>query len=114
MSITTTDNTSTTTTAPPPRITLYFLQCSRSIRIAWLLEELGLPYEVKSYERDKQSLGGVGIAASEKFERDSRGSMGKAPVLVDGNLVVQESGAITEYVPPFFLFLFLFFSSSLW
>lgn len=85
--------------AQTPQITLYFLQCSRSIRIAWLLEELGLPYEVKFYERDKKSLGGVGIATGTKpFEKESGGTMGKAPVLVDGDLVVQESGAITEYL----------------
>lgn len=97
--------TPTPTPTRQPQITLYFLQCSRSIRIAWLLEELGLPYEVKFYERDKKSLGGVGIATAgagtgtgASFEKESGGTMGKAPVLVDGELVVQESGAITEYL----------------
>ena len=73
-----------------PDITLYFLQSSRSIRIAWILEELNLDYKVIYYDREPS------MAAPANFKTESGGSMGKAPVLVDGDLVVQESGAITQ------------------
>lgn len=78
-------------TESTPKITLYFLQCSRSIRIAWLLEELALPYELKFYERQPN------YCVPEQFKLDCpEATMGKMPVLVDGDIVVQESGAITE------------------
>ena len=73
-----------------PRITLYFLQSSRSIRIAWLLEELHLEYNVICYDREQS------MAAPIAFKEACGGSMGKAPVLVDGDLILQESGAITQ------------------
>lgn len=70
-------------------ITLYFLQASRSIRIAWLLEELGIEYEVKFWHRENNK--------APKEYKDSCGSpLGKAPVLRDGDIVVHESGAILE------------------
>lgn len=81
--------------AKKPEIILYFLQASRSIRIAWLLEELGMDYNVVFYNREKS------MAAPEEFKEVSGGTMGKAPVLKDGNLIVEESGAITQYVLPF-------------
>ena len=73
-----------------PDITLYFLQASRSIRIAWLLEELGLEYKVKAYDRESTGL------APAAFKQSCGTLLGKAPVLKDGSLVLQESGAITE------------------
>lgn len=76
--------------AKKPEITLYFLQASRSIRIAWLLEELGMDYRVVFYNREKS------LAAPEEFKEVCGGSMGKAPVLKDGGLILEESGAITQ------------------
>ena len=80
--------------AKKPEIALYFLQASRSIRIAWLLEELGMEYKVVFYNREKS------LAAPEEFKEVSGGTMGKAPVLKDGNLILEESGAITQYALP--------------
>jgi glutathione S-transferase len=74
-----------------PPITLWFLQASRSIRSAWLLEELGLDYEVKFADR-------VNNKAPEEFKLASGNPLGKFPTLKDGNLTVYESGAISEYV----------------
>lgn len=81
-----------------PNITLYHLQCSRSIRIAFLLEMLALPYTVKCYERMPNG------AVPEEFLQDvGKGMgmmlMGKAPVLKDGEIWIEESGAITQYAP---------------
>ena len=73
-----------------PEIILYFLQASRAIRIAWLLEELNLEYSVVYYDREPS------MAAPAEFKEASGGTMGKAPVLIDGNLVLEESGAITQ------------------
>jgi glutathione S-transferase len=74
-----------------PPITLYFLQASRSIRTAWLLEELGLDYEVKFSERVNQK-------APEAFKLVSGNPLGKFPTLQDGKLTIIESGAINEYI----------------
>ncbi|KAL8788609.1 MAG: hypothetical protein Q9195_007204 [Heterodermia aff. obscurata] len=74
------------------KILLYFLQCSRSIRIAWILEELNLQYEVKAYNREPS------MAAPIAFKQECGGSMGKAPVLKIEDLVLEESGAITQYL----------------
>lgn len=78
-----------------PKITLYHLQCSRSIRIAFLLEMLALPYTAKCYERNADG------SVPEEFRIEvGKGMgmmlMGKAPVLRDGEIVIEESGAITE------------------
>ena len=70
-------------------ITLWFLQASRSIRNAWLLEELGLSYEVKFSPREN------GLAP-DQFKKDA-GGLGKFPMLQDGGLTIGESGTITEY-----------------
>lgn len=75
-----------------PKITLYFLQASRCIRTAWLLEELGLDYEVKFSPREN----GVAPAA---FKKEA-GGLGKFPTLIDGDNVISESGNITEYACP--------------
>jgi glutathione S-transferase len=72
-------------------ITVHHLEHSRSQRVLWLLEELGLPYEVKRYARDKKtSLAPPELAAIHP--------LGKSPVISDGKTVVAETGAIVEYL----------------
>ena len=90
-SINTPSATSQDSLAKKPDITLYFLQSSRSIRIAWLLEELSLEYKLGFSDREDDG------SAPENFKIATGANMGKAPVLTDGDLVLQESGAITEY-----------------
>jgi len=72
-------------------ITVHHLNNSRSQRILWLLEELGLPYEIKKYQRDPKTM----LAPP---ELKAVHPLGKSPVITDGDLVVAESGAIVEYL----------------
>ena len=72
-------------------ITLHHLNNSRSQRILWLLEELGVPYEIKRYQRDTQTM----LAPP---ELRAIHPLGKSPVITDGALTVAESGAIIEYL----------------
>lgn len=72
-----------------PKITVYFLQASRSIRTVWLLEELGLPYKIEFADRVNQK-------APQEFKDRSGNPLGKFPTLVDGDLTIWESGNITE------------------
>lgn len=72
-------------------ITLYSLKQSRSQRIVWLLEALGVPFEVKSFEREP-----VTRFAPPIFK--TLHPLGKAPILTDGDLTLAESGAIVEYL----------------
>jgi len=72
-------------------ILVHHLENSRSQRILWLLEELGLPYEVKRYERDPKTM-----LAPPELKRVH--PLGKSPVIVDDGLVVAETGAIVEYL----------------
>ena len=72
-------------------ITIYHLNDSRSQRILWLLEELGLDYEIVKYERDATTR----LAPP---ELEAIHPLGKSPVLVDDDLLIHESGAITEYL----------------
>ena len=72
-------------------ITVHHLENSRSQRIIWLLEELGINYEIKRYGRDKQT----GLAPPELLDVHP---LGKAPVVVDGDKTIAESGAIIEYL----------------
>ena len=74
---------------PRQPIKLFHLPNSRSIRIAWLLEELKLPYEVISGRRLPN------FDAAPEF-RAQIGALGKVPTMHDGHVVVQESGAIVE------------------
>jgi glutathione S-transferase len=72
-------------------ITVHHLENSRSQRVLWLLEELGLPYEIEHYQRDpKTSL------APESLRQVH--PLGKSPVITDGAVTVAESGAIIEYL----------------
>ncbi|WP_413282614.1 glutathione S-transferase family protein [Vibrio sp. MA40-2] len=72
-------------------ITLHHLNKSRSKRIIWLLEELGLEYQIKPYLRDS-----VTFLAPPELKNIH--PLGKSPVIEDEGLVVTESGAITEYL----------------
>lgn len=72
-------------------ITVHHLNNSRSQRILWLLEELGLSYEVKRYERDKKTM----LAPPELKKVHP---LGKSPVITDDGVTVAESGAIVEYL----------------
>jgi glutathione S-transferase len=73
-----------------PDITLYFLNSSRAIRIAWLLEELNLPYNLVASLRAKNGLG------PPEFKAKIPNSLGKSPCIKDGDIVIVESGAIVE------------------
>jgi glutathione S-transferase len=72
-------------------ITVHHLNNSRSQRVLWLLEELGVAYEVKRYERDaKTMLAPPALLAVHP--------LGKSPIIVDGTVRVAESGAIIDYL----------------
>jgi len=72
-------------------ITVHHLNNSRSQRILWLLEELGLPYEIEYYQRDPKTM----LAPP---ELRAVHPLGKSPVITDGELTLAESGAIIEYL----------------
>src|SRR3954466_5155036 len=78
-------------------IRIHHLENSRSQRLLWLLEELGLPYEVKRYERDKRTM-----LAPLELRRVH--PLGKSPVIEDlearggAGRIVAETGAIVEYL----------------
>jgi glutathione S-transferase len=72
-------------------ITVHHLNNSRSQRVLWLLEELGVPYEIKRYQRDP-----VTILAPPELRAVH--PLGKSPVITDGDVTVAESGAIVEYL----------------
>ncbi len=70
---------------------VHHLNNSRSQRVLWLLEELGVPYEIKKYERDAKTM----LAPPELQKVHP---LGKSPVITDGDVTVAESGAIIEYL----------------
>lgn len=72
-------------------ITVHHLETSRSQRVLWLLEELGVPYEIKRYQRDP-------ITRLAPPELRAVHPLGKSPVISDGDLTIAESGAILEYL----------------
>lgn len=72
-------------------ITVHHLNDSRSQRVLWLLEELGLPYEVVRYQRDARTM----LAPP---ELKAIHPLGKSPVVDDGEARVAETGAIVEYL----------------
>ena len=69
-------------------IKLYFAPRTRAVRILWLLEELGLPYELERVEF---------LPPAKKFFAQ-RTPTGKLPTIVDGDVTLSESGAIVEYI----------------
>ncbi len=72
-------------------ITVHHLNNSRSQRILWLLEELGVEYQIQRYERDPKTM----LAPP---ELRAIHPLGKSPVLTDGDLTLAESGAIIDYL----------------
>lgn len=72
-------------------LTVHHLNNSRSQRVLWLLEELGLDYTIKRYERDTETM----FAPPALREVHP---LGKSPVITDGALTLAESGAIVEYL----------------
>src|SRR5258706_10242470 len=72
-------------------IVVHHLNNSRSQRVLWLLEELGVPYEVKRYERDAKTM----LAPPELLAVHP---LGKSPVIEDGEVKMAESGAIISYL----------------
>lgn len=72
-------------------ITVHHLNNSRSQRVLWLLEELGLDYSVVRYQRDAETM--LAPPSLRKVH-----PLGKSPVVVDGDNTLAESGAILEYL----------------
>jgi glutathione S-transferase len=72
-------------------IVVHHLENSRSQRILWLLEELGVPYEVKRYARNPETM--LAPPALRAVH-----PLGKSPVVTDEGRTVAESGAIIEYL----------------
>lgn len=72
-------------------IVVHHLNNSRSQRVLWLLEELGLEYEIVRYQRDPKTM----LAPP---ELKAIHPLGKSPVITDNGAVVAESGAIAEYL----------------
>jgi glutathione S-transferase len=71
-------------------IIVHHLNNSRSQRILWMLEELGVPYEVKRYEREPSMQAPASLRAVHP--------LGKSPVITHGERTLAESGAILEYL----------------
>jgi len=74
-----------------PMLVVHHLNDSRSQRVLWLLEELGLPYDIKHYQRDA-------LTRLAPPELKAVHPLGKSPVLTDGPRTVIESGAIVDYI----------------
>jgi glutathione S-transferase len=72
-------------------ILVHHLNNSRSQRVLWLLEELGVPYEITKYQRDAKTM-----LAPEALRKVH--PLGKSPVITDDGVTVAESGAIVEYL----------------
>lgn len=72
-------------------IVLHHLNNSRSHRIVWLLEELGMPYEVKQYQRNPTTM-----RAPPELKQVH--PLGKSPVITDGGMTIAESAVILEYL----------------
>jgi glutathione S-transferase len=71
-------------------ITVHHLENSRSQRVLWMLEELGLDYEVRLYKREPTMQAPASLRAVHP--------LGKSPVITDGDRTLAESGAILEYL----------------
>jgi len=72
-------------------LTLHHLEYSQSYRVLWLLEELGIDYELRLYERDKESR-----LAPADYKAVS--PLGTSPVITDGELNLAETNAIFDYI----------------
>ena len=72
-------------------LTVHHLNNSRSQRVLWLLEELGVDYDVRNYQRDSET----NLAPPELLEIHP---LGKSPVITDGPFTIIESGAIIDYI----------------
>ena len=72
-------------------LTVHHLDDSRSQRVLWLLEELGVPYEIAHYRRDA-------VTKLAPPELRAVHPLGKSPVVTDGDITVAETGAIVEYL----------------
>ncbi len=72
-------------------LTVHHLNNSRSQRVLWLLEELGVPYQIERYQRDPKTM--LAPPALKKVH-----PLGKSPVVTDGQATLAESGAIIEYL----------------
>jgi len=72
-------------------IVVHHLNNSRSQRVLWLLEELGVPYELQRYQRDSQTM--FAPPAMKAVH-----PLGKSPIVTDGDQVLAESGAIIEHL----------------
>ena len=71
-------------------LTIHHLGVSQSDRVVWLMEELGLPYELKWYNRGEDFLAPAEFRALHP--------VGTAPIVTDGDVVMAESTAIVEYI----------------
>lgn len=71
-------------------LSVHHLNQSRSQRVLWALEELGVPYQIVRYQREKTML------APESLKKIH--PLGKSPVVEDNGLILAESGAILEYL----------------
>ncbi len=72
-------------------LTVHHLNNSRSQRVLWLLEELGVEYEIRNYQRDSET----NLAPPELLDIHP---LGKSPVITDGEYTIIESGAIIDYI----------------
>ncbi|MDA8523687.1 glutathione S-transferase family protein [Acidovorax sp. NCPPB 4044] len=72
-------------------LTVHHLETSRSQRVLWLLEELGVAYDLRRYARDPRTR-----LAPPELKRIH--ALGKSPVIEDGGEVIAESGAIIEHI----------------
>jgi glutathione S-transferase len=72
-------------------ITVHHLEDSRSQRVLWLLEELGLDYQIERYQRDPKTM-----LAPDSLKKVH--PLGKSPVIVDDDRTLAETGAIIEYL----------------
>src|SRR5258708_14875692 len=73
-----------------PMLTVHHLNNSRSQRVLWLLEELGLPYEIVRYQRQPDMRAPAELRAVHP--------LGKSPVVTDNGNTIAESGPIAEYI----------------
>ena len=69
---------------------LHYAQNSRAVRVAWLLEELNLPYTIKKYKLGDKEM------REESYKKLN--PLGRVPTLEDNELIISESGAIIQYI----------------